>query len=529
MRWRWVPRRDDRLARALAPTIDASVRESVARDPRALADALFPILGPAIRKSVLATILGMVQSLNHAVEQSLTIRGLRWRLQAWRTGLPYGEVVLLNTLVYRVEQVVLIHRDSGLVLHHVAAGGLEAQDPDLVSAMLTALQSFMEDAFTLAGSRLDTIRMDGEHSLWVQQGPRTVLAALIRGTPPVALRERLDETLEAIEDSHGAALAAFRGDGAAFADLAEPLEGLLEARFSGGKGAGIAPFTWILLAVLLLLPVFLGVRAWLGERARDELVAALDQEPGIVVTGAADRGGVFRIRGLRDPLARDPAGLVRASALAPERVVLDLEPYRALEPAFVRERVVRALAPPEGVAVELDGAVLRVRGRAPAAWAERLAIVAPVLDGVDTVDREDLVVPELDALRRLLGAVEGTVLYAEVGSARMLPGQEDTLGALVRAARELIALAAELGWAAQIRITGYADASGPEGINEVLSGDRARAVRRLLADAGVPAHALSVEVGGALATGARAVGGPERLRRVEFVVAGLPAGVRGGP
>src|SRR5580692_4840243 len=37
------------LAAALAPTIQETLRESVRRDPHVLADALFPVMGPAIR------------------------------------------------------------------------------------------------------------------------------------------------------------------------------------------------------------------------------------------------------------------------------------------------------------------------------------------------------------------------------------------------------------------------------------------------------------------------------------------------
>src|SRR5262245_61579581 len=42
---------DPHLKRALAPTIEDTISASVRRNPRPLADALFPIMGPAIRKA----------------------------------------------------------------------------------------------------------------------------------------------------------------------------------------------------------------------------------------------------------------------------------------------------------------------------------------------------------------------------------------------------------------------------------------------------------------------------------------------
>ena len=48
--------RDDKLTRAMAPSIDEVIRESVKRRPKVLADALFPVMGPAIRKSIVDTL-----------------------------------------------------------------------------------------------------------------------------------------------------------------------------------------------------------------------------------------------------------------------------------------------------------------------------------------------------------------------------------------------------------------------------------------------------------------------------------------
>src|SRR5262245_28009478 len=43
---------DPQFARALTPPLEKALTASVRRDPRPLADALFPVMGPAIRKAV---------------------------------------------------------------------------------------------------------------------------------------------------------------------------------------------------------------------------------------------------------------------------------------------------------------------------------------------------------------------------------------------------------------------------------------------------------------------------------------------
>ena len=92
---------DPELARALAPPVEKAITASVRRDPKPLADAIFPIIGPAIRKAVAASLAAMVESMNRTLEHSVSWRAIRWRLEARRTGRTFGEVVLLHTLLYR--------------------------------------------------------------------------------------------------------------------------------------------------------------------------------------------------------------------------------------------------------------------------------------------------------------------------------------------------------------------------------------------------------------------------------------------
>ena len=74
--------RDDQLGRALSPTIETALRESIRRDPHEMAAAIFPVLGPAIRKSIAETMASLVRSINNAVEQSLSLQGMQWRVEA---------------------------------------------------------------------------------------------------------------------------------------------------------------------------------------------------------------------------------------------------------------------------------------------------------------------------------------------------------------------------------------------------------------------------------------------------------------
>ncbi|MEZ5450992.1 MAG: hypothetical protein R3E89_19200, partial [Thiolinea sp.] len=94
--------RDRSIATALAPTLDNALAESIEQDPKRLANALYPVMGPAIRKSINEVLSQTFETFNQLLEQSLSPRSLFWRFDAWRTGRSYAEVVLVNTLEYHV-------------------------------------------------------------------------------------------------------------------------------------------------------------------------------------------------------------------------------------------------------------------------------------------------------------------------------------------------------------------------------------------------------------------------------------------
>lgn len=81
---------DARLSAALQNPVTHCIKQTIQRDTQTFADALFPVMGPAIRRAISEALQGLVESINAAVESSLTPRGLRWRL---RRGVPAAATV----------------------------------------------------------------------------------------------------------------------------------------------------------------------------------------------------------------------------------------------------------------------------------------------------------------------------------------------------------------------------------------------------------------------------------------------------
>ena len=181
-------KRDRELQRSFYPIVEQALQISVARNPRLLATSLAPIIGESVRKAVANAFRSMAENINIMLERSLSFESMKWRFEALRTGKSYGEIALLRSLRYKVQQVFLIHRETGLVLQHISVQGEGVSEAELVSGMLTAIQDFVRDSFTSQHSQdLETMQA-GEFLIWVHHGPQALLAGTILGTPPPELR-----------------------------------------------------------------------------------------------------------------------------------------------------------------------------------------------------------------------------------------------------------------------------------------------------------------------------------------------------
>jgi len=163
----------ERFATALARPVTHALGAAVRENRQVIIDVLFPVIGPAIRKAIAEALRNLVTDMNSAVESSLTPRGLRWRVEAWRSGVPYAQIVLKHTLTYRIDHVFLIERDSGLVLDRESATHVPELDADAIAGMLTAIGEFVrmtpEGADQIAVTPIES----GDHV--VQRRPHLVI------------------------------------------------------------------------------------------------------------------------------------------------------------------------------------------------------------------------------------------------------------------------------------------------------------------------------------------------------------------
>ena len=493
--------RDEQLAKVLAPTLEQATQASIRKNPDTLVGILYPLMGPVIRKSIAESLDGTLQRLNQAFKHSFSWQGLKWRLEALRSGSSFADVVLKHTVEFRVEHVFLIHRKTGLLIEHVAAPEAAAHDPQLVSGMLTAIQDFVRDSFAGSnkdgGGGIDSLRL-GDLLLWCEEGPFALLAAVIRGNPPESLHSALRETQHQIHDQFRSPLEDFQGDAANVGNLVTPLEGCLQQRERAPE-TELSPWLWIIPLVFLLI-----VGGWMISRAIersrvDAYVERLREEPGVVVASAELRDGKWQVSGLRDPLAVDPAALLSQSGLNSKRVVGHWESYQALDPAIVIRRLAASMNLPPGVTMSVNGDTVRVTGSAPQQWVEQARMQVEALPaGSPTVDFGGVTDIQDPEFVRLRDAIQGHIINFDSNEPTPAHGQDATLDAVANEFRQLMPVAQRLGFSVHAMISGHSDANGNETANLSLSAARAEVVRSMLRARGIAPELLTVRSAGPL-------------------------------
>ncbi|GAB3103628.1 hypothetical protein [Lysobacter terrae] len=507
-----------RLTNALAESTADSLERAVRKRPQAVVDAVFPIIGPSIRRALQESLRGLAQDLDRALQDAFTLKALSWRVQAWRTGVPYAQIALRHRLRYHVDHLFLICAHSGLLIDHVSAETQTAIDVDAVAGMLTAIEQFVHDSMAVeaATGGLDSASV-GEYRLLVSPGPVALVVAFVQGVPPEALKTRLDELIESLHAQHGAQLA----DGEREArgtilthDLLADLNRLASDALSQKPSRAL----WVMLSIVLGAVLIIGSVKYLGWREARQVEAELAEVPGVVVLDVKSSGfHELSIRALFDPTAEQPQQRI---VLAHPELTMHWQLYSHISsgPLAVANRVRKALTLPDDIQIDADASgEVRLTGALPfIKWYAVKTSVQPIPGGV-RLNAGALTYPGRAQLEKQIRRIEEHRL--EFGEGSQSP--VDSEGSLESEIKTLAQLAGAQGIGVVVHTYGYTDEPGSPWLNRELRLRRAQWLAERIA-ANVPELA-DVDIG-AQTISASDFRGRDRAARVKVTL--VPRSVR---
>ncbi|WP_420935898.1 OmpA family protein [Alteromonas sp. A081] len=508
---------DDRFNQVLTPLVSKSVETAVKRNSEEFVSYIYPLVGRLVRKSVTAFLREFLDKTNELLENSLTLKGLVWRYKAWHSGISFSEYVISQTFAYRVEQILLIHSETGILLNSVALDS-GATDSDLMSAMLTAINDFVTDSFQQPdlhdenAQHLEVIKTAGL-TLVIKRGPKLLLVATVKGSIPQALSNKFEQINESVHHLFSNEITHFSGDVASFESTSQLLrEGLIAQQRGEASKHNKKPY----LAIILLVLVAGLLLAWaINSYQHNEFldrIRTLDKEPGIIVHEIKKTGWrAINLSVLRDPNATSIVSWLKAKGIDTQLVNVTEKPYLSLEDELVLSRIRRVTERYSGISIMDDDYRLALRGSLSqvnrlALSRELLAVpgvpdINTLLAGVNTTMEQGLRDDSPEVLKAMFDSnaakINRTEIQFEPGESALTESvrvQLDTLAGQIKAA---IQLSQQLKINIGIIIMGASDSSGSAVFNQKLSKQRADSVREYLARRSVePAflHAIGLGV-----------------------------------
>jgi len=175
------------IPKTLGPTITEALKTEIKKSQDAVAEALYPVMGKMIKKFVAAEIKKLNEDINKKLNRTFSFK--RW--------FGKGEEQNAAALMYeqyraRIEQIMVIEKGSGLLKANYAK--TEAMDEDMVAGMLTAIKSFVEDAFK--GGEMELERIDYElFTIHLQNFSNYYIAVVLSGIYDDEYKDKLEDVL----------------------------------------------------------------------------------------------------------------------------------------------------------------------------------------------------------------------------------------------------------------------------------------------------------------------------------------------
>jgi len=203
----------DKLSEKVNPIIDSKLNTFVEEIPTKLGpviadaltksqdkvvEALFPVIGKMIKKYIQQEIQILSESINSQVQTTFSIKTWQRKFKSIFSGVSEKEIILSEISNASVEQVFVIERDSGILIS--SASKQESIDEDMIAGMLTAIKSFVEDAFKKDQQSLESIQYE-LFEIHIQNFNSYYFAVVISGGLDATFKNKLENKLFDIASS----------------------------------------------------------------------------------------------------------------------------------------------------------------------------------------------------------------------------------------------------------------------------------------------------------------------------------------
>ena len=180
------------MPKTLGPTITKTLKAEIKNSKDEVVEALFPILGKMIKKYVAHEMELLKESINSKTKSIFSFASFKRKAKSKITGISEEDLIVSELANPKIEEVFVIEKGSGIVEGHYSIN--QHIDKDMVSGMITAIKSFVEDAFSGKAENLEAISYE-LYTIHIQNFHKKYIAVVVSGSYTIMYREVLEDKL----------------------------------------------------------------------------------------------------------------------------------------------------------------------------------------------------------------------------------------------------------------------------------------------------------------------------------------------
>lgn len=496
-------KQDQAIDKVLQPIVERSVEQSVSVHSDKLIGYLYPLVGSLVRKSVKSYLTDLIEKTNQLLENSLTIKGLKWRIQANQAGVSFAQYVASQTFVYRVDHLLLIHRETGILLKSIDHNALVGSNADLISSMLTAINDFVADSLVHNHEneeQLQTIKTDN-YTLLIKSGPYAIIVVAVTGNAPHQLSEQVQQTLENIHRLYDEELRVFNGDTSGFEDADSQLrECLLSQEKNTETTIKKKPWlAWLLLTFIFIGGVYWGFLGWQSQQLKNQ-VLRLNDVPGYIVKQLnVGLDLTIHLELIRDPNTESVAHWLANNKISFKNLALTEHYFMSAEPELIQQKIIKIIQKYPMLnhqksenKIQLEGKLSRENKKQFFSELAGLGVEVKHYVDVSKLKYDVINIKQTSTLEQKkqlfllqVAEINNHQLDFNVGEQQLVAEMQQQLKILVQKYQQLEVLATSLNYRLSLIVIGTSDNSGSQYTNQKLSLARALNVKKELVTLGL--------------------------------------------
>lgn len=195
---------ESRLASLSGSNIAQAIRQQIRESQHEMVDALYPIIGKLVRKYIQVELTKLAERIDQQIQNTFSWQSIRREFLSL-FGIRERDWLLKQAQRPMIEEGFIIEQHSGILLAHYTRN--ETVDEDLIAGMLTAIKSFVKDAFLKDRGGLEAIEY-GDMKIIIKDSGSYYLAVVVSGVVTSHYKEELLDYLLSFEHQYLGSLVA---------------------------------------------------------------------------------------------------------------------------------------------------------------------------------------------------------------------------------------------------------------------------------------------------------------------------------